>query len=120
MDKKEPNKSELILYQAEDGKIRLEVRLQDETAWLTQKMMSDLFQVTVATINAVAAVVVTLGEAALFVVGATTASRDDADADALAKSVARAKVTRNLAGRGNDDVAESVPVAEPTGAPATL
>ena len=51
MDKKEPNRSELILYQAEDGKIRLEVRLQDETAWLTQKMMSDLFQVAVPTIN---------------------------------------------------------------------
>src|SRR3990167_2979787 len=51
MDKKEPNQSELILYQAEDGKIRLEVRLQDETAWLTQKMMSDLFQVAVPTIN---------------------------------------------------------------------
>ena len=51
MDKKEPNRSELILYQTEDGKIRLEVRLQDETAWLTQKMMSDLFQVAVPTIN---------------------------------------------------------------------
>ena len=51
MDKKEPNKSELILYQTEDGKTRLEVRLQDETAWLTQKMMSDLFQIAVPTIN---------------------------------------------------------------------
>jgi len=51
MDKKEPNKSELILYQTEDGKTRLEVRLQDETVWLTQKMMSDLFQVAVPTIN---------------------------------------------------------------------
>jgi|GEM_PF-1947993 len=51
MNKKEPNKSELILYQTEDGKTRLEVRLQDETVWLTQKMMSDLFQVAVPTIN---------------------------------------------------------------------
>ena len=51
MDKKELNNSELILYQAEDGKIQLEVRLQDETVWLTQKMMSDLFQVAVPTIN---------------------------------------------------------------------
>ena len=51
MDKKELNKSELILYQTEDGKTRLEVRLQDETVWLTQKMMSDLFQVAVPTIN---------------------------------------------------------------------
>ncbi|OIO38329.1 MAG: hydroxyacid dehydrogenase [Candidatus Omnitrophica bacterium CG1_02_49_16] len=51
MDKKEANKSELILYQTEDGKTRLEVRLQDETVWLTQKMMADLFQTTVANIN---------------------------------------------------------------------
>ena len=51
MDKKERNKSELILYQTEDGKTRLEVRLQDETTWLTQKMMADLFQTTVANIN---------------------------------------------------------------------
>ena len=43
--------SKLILYQTEDGKTRLEVRLQDETAWLTQKMMADLFQVEVPTIN---------------------------------------------------------------------
>ncbi|OGS17353.1 MAG: hydroxyacid dehydrogenase [Elusimicrobia bacterium RIFOXYA2_FULL_50_26] len=51
MDKNEPNQSELILYQTEDGKTKLEVRLQDETVWLTQKMMADLFQVAVSTIN---------------------------------------------------------------------
>lgn len=44
-------KSEIILYQTEDGKTKLEVRLQDETVWLTQKMMADLFQVAVPTIN---------------------------------------------------------------------
>lgn len=46
MDKKEPNSSELILYQTEDGKIRLEVRLQDETVWLTQAGMAELYQIT--------------------------------------------------------------------------
>ena len=51
MDKKEQNKSELILYQTEDGKTRLEVRLQDETVWLTQKMMADLFQTTIPNVN---------------------------------------------------------------------
>ncbi len=45
------NKSELVLYQTEDGKTRLEVRLQDETVWLTQKMMADLFQTTIPNIN---------------------------------------------------------------------
>ncbi|MBI4726939.1 virulence RhuM family protein [candidate division TA06 bacterium] len=41
-----PIQSELILYQTEDGKTRLEVRLQDETVWLTQKLMAELFQTT--------------------------------------------------------------------------
>lgn len=39
-------RSELILYQAEDGQARIEVRLQDETVWLTQAAMADLFQTT--------------------------------------------------------------------------
>ena len=43
--------SDLILYQAEDGKTKIEVRLLDETVWLTQKQMSDLFQKDVRTIN---------------------------------------------------------------------
>ena len=38
--------SELILYQTEDGKTKIEVRLQDETVWLTQKLMAELFQTT--------------------------------------------------------------------------
>ena len=48
---KEPKKSEMILYKTEDGKIKLEVRLQDETVWLTQKLMAELFQTTIANIN---------------------------------------------------------------------
>lgn len=46
-----PTKSELILYQAEDGKTKIEVRLQGETVWLSQKLMAELFQVTIPTIN---------------------------------------------------------------------
>ena len=38
--------SELILYQTADGKTKVEVRLQDETVWLTQKLMAELFQTT--------------------------------------------------------------------------
>ena len=41
----------MILYQTEDGKTRIEVRLQDETVWLSQKLMSELFQKDVRTIN---------------------------------------------------------------------
>ncbi len=36
--------SEIILYQTEDGRTRVQVRLQDETVWLTQQQMAELFQ----------------------------------------------------------------------------
>ena len=38
--------SEVILYQTEDGKSRLQVRFSGETVWLTQNQMADLFQTT--------------------------------------------------------------------------
>ena len=37
--------SQLLIYQTPDGKIKLDVRLEDETVWLTQKLMAELFQV---------------------------------------------------------------------------
>jgi hypothetical protein len=37
-------KSQLLFYQAPDGRTRLEVRLQGETVWLTQAQMAELFQ----------------------------------------------------------------------------
>ncbi len=40
-----PN-SEIILYQTEDGRSRIEVRLENETVWLTQQLMAELFQTT--------------------------------------------------------------------------
>ncbi|MCB0027784.1 MAG: virulence RhuM family protein [Anaerolineales bacterium] len=36
--------SQLILYQTEDGTTQIQVVVQDETVWLTQKEMADLFQ----------------------------------------------------------------------------
>ena len=38
--------SELIIYQSEDGVTRIETRLEDETVWLTQIDLADLFQTT--------------------------------------------------------------------------
>ena len=38
--------SQIILYQAEDGTTKIEVRLENENVWLTQKMMAELFQTT--------------------------------------------------------------------------
>ena len=43
--------SQIIIYQTESGKTKIEVRLQDETVWLTQKLMAELFQKDVRTIN---------------------------------------------------------------------
>jgi hypothetical protein len=42
---------ELILYQTEDGRTRIECRLESETLWLTQALMAELFQKDVRTIN---------------------------------------------------------------------
>ena len=42
---------EFLFYQTEDGRTRLQVRIQDETVWLTQKLLSELFQKDVRTIN---------------------------------------------------------------------
>ena len=35
--------SDVVIYQAEDGKTRLEVQLEKETVWLSQSQMSELF-----------------------------------------------------------------------------
>ena len=43
--------SELILYTTPDRQTRIEVRLEDETVWLTQRQMSELFDKSVKTIN---------------------------------------------------------------------
>jgi len=42
----EEHKGEIIIYQAENGKTKIDVRLEDGNVWLTQKMMADLFQTT--------------------------------------------------------------------------
>lgn len=34
---------DVILYNAEDGKVQLEVQLEKETVWLTQDQMAELF-----------------------------------------------------------------------------
>lgn len=47
----EENNGNLIIYQSEDGKIRLDVRLESETVWLTLEQMSVLFGKSKSTIN---------------------------------------------------------------------
>lgn len=40
------NNSQILIYQTEDGQTKIDVRLQDETVWLTQRMLAELFQTT--------------------------------------------------------------------------
>ena len=44
-------RGEILFYQAEDGTTRLECRFEDETIWLSQAMLCDLYQKSKATIS---------------------------------------------------------------------
>jgi len=44
-------KSQVLLYQAPDGRMRLEVRLENETVWLTQGQMAELFQTSTPNVS---------------------------------------------------------------------
>lgn len=43
--------NEVIIYQTEDGQTKIDVRMEKETVWLTQELMSKLFETTVPNIN---------------------------------------------------------------------
>lgn len=43
--------SEIILYTTPNGEVKLDIRFEDETFWLSQKKMAELFDVDVRTIN---------------------------------------------------------------------
>jgi hypothetical protein len=43
--------SEIVFYQGEDGRSRIQVRLDGGTVWLTQRLLAELYQVSVPTIN---------------------------------------------------------------------
>ena len=45
------NQSEILFYIAEDGKTKLQVRLEDETVWLSQKQIAELFEKSRVTIT---------------------------------------------------------------------
>ena len=42
-----PPSGEIVLYQTEDGRTRVECRFEDETIWLTQAQIAELFTGTV-------------------------------------------------------------------------
>ncbi|MDR2712779.1 MAG: virulence RhuM family protein [Clostridiales bacterium] len=41
-----PNNSEIIIYQTPDGQTKIDVYMEEETVWLTQAQMVELFQTT--------------------------------------------------------------------------
>jgi hypothetical protein len=45
------NTGEILIYQNSEGSIKIDVRLEDETVWLTQAQLCDLFQKSKATIS---------------------------------------------------------------------
>lgn len=46
-----PNNGEIIIYQSDDGKIKLDVRLENNTVWLTIEQMAELFGKARSTVN---------------------------------------------------------------------
>ncbi len=45
------NNSEIIIYQNPEGSIKIDVRLEEETVWLSQAQLCELFQKSKATIS---------------------------------------------------------------------
>ena len=39
-------KNNIIIYQLDDGKTKIDVKLEDETVWLSQQQMADLYDTT--------------------------------------------------------------------------
>ncbi|HEX7680230.1 MAG TPA: RhuM family protein, partial [Thermoanaerobaculia bacterium] len=46
MPDSQPPQSSIILYQTEDGRTRIQCRFENETIWLTQAQIAELFQTT--------------------------------------------------------------------------
>lgn len=44
-------RGEMLLYRTEDGRTRVECRFQDDTLWLTQSLMAELFQTSTQNIT---------------------------------------------------------------------
>jgi len=47
----EEQNNPIIIYQSEDGNTRIEVKLENETVWLTQQQLCDLYQTSKSNIS---------------------------------------------------------------------
>ena len=50
-DEKTPRNNEILLYTTPDGAVRVDVQYEDESFWLNQKKMAELFGVDVRTVS---------------------------------------------------------------------
>src|SRR3989338_5466300 len=51
MDDKKKQEPQIVIYKTGDGQTKLRVKMEDETVWLTQDQMAELFQKAKSTIN---------------------------------------------------------------------
>lgn len=53
---------ELLFYTSKDGKVKMEIRVEEETIWMSQQMMAELFQTTKQNISLHVANILQCGE----------------------------------------------------------
>ena len=46
-----PGKGQFLVYEAEDGRIKIDVRLDEETLWLSQAQLAELFQTSLQNVS---------------------------------------------------------------------
>ena len=51
MKKEEFKRSGIVIYQTEDGQAKINVQFEGENVWLSQKLMAELFDIVVPTVN---------------------------------------------------------------------
>jgi hypothetical protein len=44
VDGRNSSKGQFLVYESENGQVKIDVRLEDETVWLTQQIMAELFE----------------------------------------------------------------------------
>ena len=47
----DPSKGQFLIYQAEDGELKIDVRFEEDSVWLTQQQVAQLFQTSVPNVN---------------------------------------------------------------------
>ena len=92
------NKGQLIIYQSEDGSVTLDTKLENDTIWLTQKAMAELFGVKVPAISKHLKNIFNAGELNEEVVISKTETVEEPKAEEKPKAV---KVVKN-ASRGKN------------------